>query len=118
MLKYGYHIIYLRNVAHRYKFHVSYFSFIFYILTDCPVPFFVPSRVAIMPQTRSQSQATISFPKKKLSRTLDKAKTSGDTKLELTNVQASCRSCVKILPLSPRKRLGKLSIIEVQLFAW
>ncbi|KAF0874187.1 CDC6 protein, partial [Crocuta crocuta] len=59
-----------------------------------------------MPQTRSQSQATISFPKKKLSRTLDKAKTSGDTKLELTNVQASRRSCVKILPLSPRKRLG------------
>ncbi|XP_027481333.1 cell division control protein 6 homolog isoform X2 [Zalophus californianus] len=59
-----------------------------------------------MPQTRSQSQATISFPKKKLSRTLDKAKNSADTKLELTCVQATHRSNVKILPLSPRKRLG------------
>ncbi|CAK7290130.1 cell division control protein 6 homolog [Vulpes vulpes] len=59
-----------------------------------------------MPQTRSQSQATIRFPKKKLSQTLNKAKNSGDTKLELTNVQATRRSCVKILPLSPRKRLG------------
>ncbi|XP_059236974.1 cell division control protein 6 homolog isoform X2 [Mustela nigripes] len=58
-----------------------------------------------MPQTRSQSQATISFPKKKVSRTLDKAKISGDTKLELTNLQAT-RHSVKILPLSPRKRLG------------
>nr|XP_023508322.1 cell division control protein 6 homolog isoform X2 [Equus caballus] len=60
-----------------------------------------------MPQTRSQSQATISFPKKKLSRTLDKAKNSSDTKVALTNVQATPRPpCVKILPLSPRKRLG------------
>ncbi|KAM8819035.1 cell division control protein 6 homolog isoform 1-T2 [Rhynchonycteris naso] len=60
-----------------------------------------------MPQTRSQSQATISFPKKKPSRTLDKAKNSSDTKLELTNIQAISRSlCVKRLPLSPRKRLG------------
>ncbi|XP_019603103.2 cell division control protein 6 homolog isoform X2 [Rhinolophus sinicus] len=58
-----------------------------------------------MPQTRSQSQATISFPKKKLSRTLDKAKNSSDTKLELTKIQAIPRSCV-VLPLSPRKRLG------------
>ncbi|XP_016057737.1 PREDICTED: cell division control protein 6 homolog isoform X2 [Miniopterus natalensis] len=60
-----------------------------------------------MPQTRSQSQATISFPKKKLSPTLDKAKNSSDTKLELTNVKAVSRTpCVKSLPLSPRKRLG------------
>nr|XP_031541882.1 cell division control protein 6 homolog isoform X2 [Vicugna pacos] len=60
-----------------------------------------------MPQTRSQSQATISFPKKKLSRTLDKPKNSGDSKLELTNVQAiPCSPCAKLLPLSPRKRLG------------
>ena len=73
---------------------------------------FLHSCVAIMPQTRSQSQATISFPKKKQPRTLDKAKNSSDTKLELTNVQAIPRSpCAKILPLSPRKRLGKLSII-------
>ncbi|XP_032471994.1 cell division control protein 6 homolog isoform X2 [Phocoena sinus] len=65
------------------------------------------SCVAVMPQTRSQSQATISFPKKKQPRTLDKAKNSSDTKLELTNVQAIPRSpCAKILPLSPRKRLG------------
>ncbi|XP_032313867.1 cell division control protein 6 homolog isoform X2 [Camelus ferus] len=60
-----------------------------------------------MPQTRSQSQATISFPKKKLSRTLDKPKNSGNSKLELTNVQAiPCSPCAKLLPLSPRKRLG------------
>ncbi|KAI4556826.1 hypothetical protein MJT46_020013 [Ovis ammon polii x Ovis aries] len=60
-----------------------------------------------MPRTRSQSQATISFPKKKPSRTVDKAKSSSDTKLELTNAQAILRSsCAKILPLSPRKRLG------------
>nr|XP_017507772.2 cell division control protein 6 homolog [Manis javanica]XP_017507773.2 cell division control protein 6 homolog [Manis javanica]XP_036878590.1 cell division control protein 6 homolog [Manis javanica]XP_036878591.1 cell division control protein 6 homolog [Manis javanica] len=60
-----------------------------------------------MPQTRSQSQATITFPKKKLSRRLDKAKNSSDTNLELTNVQAIPHSpCVKTLPLSPRKRLG------------
>ncbi|KAM8943563.1 cell division control protein 6 homolog isoform 2-T2 [Lycaon pictus] len=59
-----------------------------------------------MPQTRSQSQATIRFPKKKQSQTLNKAKNSDDTKLELTNVQATRRSCVKLLPLSPRKRLG------------
>ncbi|XP_066222465.1 cell division control protein 6 homolog isoform X1 [Saccopteryx leptura] len=65
------------------------------------------SCVAIMPQTRSQSQAPISFPKKKPSRTLDKAKNSSDTKLELTNAEALPRSpCVKSLPLSPRKRLG------------
>ncbi|XP_032946188.1 cell division control protein 6 homolog isoform X2 [Rhinolophus ferrumequinum] len=59
-----------------------------------------------MPQTRSQSQATISFPKKKLSRTLDKAKNSSDTKLELTKVQATPRSPCVVLLLSPRKRLG------------
>ncbi|XP_004378126.1 cell division control protein 6 homolog [Trichechus manatus latirostris] len=60
-----------------------------------------------MPRTRSQSQATINFPKKKLSRTLDKAKNCSDTKLEPTRVQAIPRSpCEKILPLSPRKRLG------------
>ncbi|XP_027630565.1 cell division control protein 6 homolog isoform X2 [Tupaia chinensis] len=60
-----------------------------------------------MPQTRSQAQATIGFPKKKLSRTLDKTKNSNDTKVELTNVSATPHSpSVKILPLSPRKRLG------------
>nr|KAF6415280.1 cell division cycle 6 [Molossus molossus] len=60
-----------------------------------------------MPQTRSQSQATIRFPKKKLPRTSNKAKNSSDAKRELTNVQAISRSpCVKSLPLSPRKRLG------------
>nr|XP_019603103.1 PREDICTED: cell division control protein 6 homolog isoform X2 [Rhinolophus sinicus] len=74
--------------------------------TDWCSLFCVPSCVAIMPQTRSQSQATISFPKKKLSRTLDKAKNSGDTKLELTKIQAIPRSPCVVLPLSPRKRLG------------
>ncbi|XP_017352621.1 cell division control protein 6 homolog isoform X3 [Cebus imitator] len=59
-----------------------------------------------MPQTRSQAQATISFPKKKLSRALNKTKNSSDAKLELTNVQTVPRSRVKVLPLSPRKRLG------------
>ncbi|XP_036194958.1 cell division control protein 6 homolog isoform X1 [Myotis myotis] len=60
-----------------------------------------------MPQTRSQSQATITFPKKKPSRTVDKAKSCSDTKLELTKVQATPRTpCAKSLPLSPRKRLG------------
>nr|XP_058133986.1 cell division control protein 6 homolog [Dasypus novemcinctus] len=60
-----------------------------------------------MPRTRSQSQVTINFPKKKPSWTVDKAKNCGDTKLELTNVQAiPCSPCVKIQPLSPRKRLG------------
>ncbi|XP_020031925.1 cell division control protein 6 homolog [Castor canadensis] len=62
-----------------------------------------------MPQTRSQAQATISFPKKKLSRTLNKTKNPSDPKLEPTNIQAGpCSPCVntKILPLSPRKRLG------------
>ncbi|XP_077020590.1 cell division control protein 6 homolog [Tamandua tetradactyla] len=60
-----------------------------------------------MPRTRSQSQATINFPKKKLSQTLGKAKNCNDTKLELINVQAvPCSPCVKTLPLSPRKRLG------------
>lgn len=38
---------------------------------------------------------------------MDKTKNPSDTKLELTNVQATSRSpCVKSLPLSPRKRLG------------
>ncbi|XP_063485009.1 cell division control protein 6 homolog isoform X2 [Symphalangus syndactylus] len=60
-----------------------------------------------MPQTRSQAQATISFPKKKLSRALSKTKNSSDAKLEPTNVQAvTCSPRVKALPLSPRKRLG------------
>ncbi|XP_003913020.1 cell division control protein 6 homolog [Papio anubis] len=60
-----------------------------------------------MPQTRSQAQATISFPKKKLSRALNKTKNSSDAKLEPTNVQAvTCSPRVKALPLSPRKRLG------------
>ncbi|XP_053426805.1 cell division control protein 6 homolog [Nycticebus coucang] len=53
-----------------------------------------------MPQTRSQAQAIINFPKKKLSRILD-------TKLVPTNVQAIPWSpYLKSLPLSPRKRLG------------
>ncbi|XP_062967989.1 cell division control protein 6 homolog [Cynocephalus volans] len=60
-----------------------------------------------MPQTRSQAQATIRFPKKKLSQTLDKTKNSSNNKLEPATVQAiPCSPCVKILPLSPRKRLG------------
>ncbi|XP_075417899.1 cell division control protein 6 homolog isoform X1 [Tenrec ecaudatus] len=60
-----------------------------------------------MPQTRSQTQAIINFPKKKLLRSSEKAKNGRDTKLELANVQAPSRSpCEKILPLSPRKRLG------------
>ncbi|XP_011523843.1 cell division control protein 6 homolog isoform X1 [Homo sapiens] len=60
-----------------------------------------------MPQTRSQAQATISFPKRKLSRALNKAKNSSDAKLEPTNVQTvTCSPRVKALPLSPRKRLG------------
>ncbi|XP_012892611.1 PREDICTED: cell division control protein 6 homolog [Dipodomys ordii] len=62
-----------------------------------------------MPQTRSQAQATISFPKKKQSRTLNKTKNSSNTKLQPTNERAiPCSPCIntKILPLSPRKRLG------------
>ncbi|XP_042528502.1 cell division control protein 6 homolog [Dipodomys spectabilis] len=62
-----------------------------------------------MPQTRSQAQATIGFPKKKQSRTLNKTKTSSNTKLQPTNERAiPCSPCIntKILPLSPRKRLG------------
>ncbi|XP_078229777.1 cell division control protein 6 homolog isoform X2 [Callithrix jacchus] len=59
-----------------------------------------------MPQTRSQAQATISFPKKKLSQALNKTKNSSDAKLELTNAQIVPCSHVKVLPLSPRKRLG------------
>ncbi|XP_012307440.1 cell division control protein 6 homolog [Aotus nancymaae] len=59
-----------------------------------------------MPQTRSQAQATISFPKKKVSRALNKTKNSSDAKLELTDVQTVPCSHVKVLPLSPRKRLG------------
>lgn len=67
----------------------------------------VLSCAAIMPQTRSQSQATIAFPKKKPSRTVGKAKSSSNTKQELTKVQATPRTpCAKSLPLSPRKRLG------------
>ncbi|XP_055476217.1 cell division control protein 6 homolog [Psammomys obesus] len=61
-----------------------------------------------MPQTRSQTQATISFPKKKLAKTLNKTD-SGDSKARLKSVQAvPSTPCVdtKILPLSPRKRLG------------
>ncbi|XP_004684280.1 PREDICTED: cell division control protein 6 homolog [Condylura cristata] len=60
-----------------------------------------------MPQTRSQSQATIPFPRKKLSQTLGKAKQCRDTRLELTDVQAKPHpSREGVLPLSPRKRLG------------
>ncbi|XP_029339418.1 cell division control protein 6 homolog [Mus caroli] len=61
-----------------------------------------------MPQTRSQTQATIGFPKKKLSNTRKKTN-SGDCEVKLKNVQpvptTPCAD-VKLLPLSPRKRLG------------
>ncbi|XP_043861434.1 cell division control protein 6 homolog [Dromiciops gliroides] len=50
-----------------------------------------------MPNTRSKSQATIDFPKKKVAKTSDRGKNRGDIRSS-TNV--------KILPLSPRKRLG------------
>ncbi|XP_006832648.1 PREDICTED: cell division control protein 6 homolog [Chrysochloris asiatica] len=60
-----------------------------------------------MPRTRAQVQATICFPKKKVSRTLGNAKNCNETKLGLTNIPAiPCSPCEKILPLSPRKRLG------------
>lgn len=63
--------------------------------------------IAIMPQTRSQAQAKISFPKKKFSRTVDKSKNPGDVKVEPANAHTLPSSpCTKILPLSPRKRLG------------
>lgn len=66
------------------------------------------SCVAIMPQTRSQTQATIDFPKKKQSKTLSKTN-SRDSEVKLRNVQpiptTPCAD-IKILPLSPRKRLG------------
>ncbi|XP_036054218.1 cell division control protein 6 homolog isoform X2 [Onychomys torridus] len=61
-----------------------------------------------MPQTRSQAQATISFPKKKLSKTLSKTN-SRESKVKLKNGQAdpsTPRANTKTLPLSPRKRLG------------
>ncbi|XP_059127697.1 cell division control protein 6 homolog [Peromyscus eremicus] len=61
-----------------------------------------------MPQTRSQAQATIGFPKKKLSKTLSKTN-SRDSKVKLKDVQAepsAPRANAKVLPLSPRKRLG------------
>lgn len=61
-----------------------------------------------MPQTRSQTQATIGFPKKKLSNTLKKPN-SRDCEVKLRKVQpvptTPCAD-VKLLPLSPRKRLG------------
>nr|XP_048306722.1 cell division control protein 6 homolog isoform X2 [Myodes glareolus] len=61
-----------------------------------------------MPQTRSQTQATIHFPKKKLVKTPSKASPK-DSKVQLKNVQAvPATPCAdtKLLPLSPRKRLG------------
>ncbi|XP_041499809.1 cell division control protein 6 homolog isoform X1 [Microtus oregoni] len=61
-----------------------------------------------MPQTPSQTQATIRFPKKKLVKTPSKA-SSKDSKVQLKNVQAvPATPCAdtKLLPLSPRKRLG------------
>ncbi|KAK7802400.1 hypothetical protein U0070_023517 [Myodes glareolus] len=69
---------------------------------------FVSSCVVIMPQTRSQTQATIHFPKKKLVKTPSKASPK-DSKVQLKNVQAvPATPCAdtKLLPLSPRKRLG------------
>ncbi|XP_005394411.2 PREDICTED: cell division control protein 6 homolog isoform X2 [Chinchilla lanigera] len=59
-----------------------------------------------MPQTRSQAQTTINFPKKKLSRTSGKTQNSRNAQLVPANVQAT-PSSAKILPLSPRKRLGE-----------
>ncbi|XP_042138691.1 cell division control protein 6 homolog isoform X2 [Peromyscus maniculatus bairdii] len=63
-----------------------------------------------MPQTRSQAQATISFPKKKLSKTLSsKTNSPRDSKVKLKDARAepsTPRANGKILPLSPRKRLG------------
>ncbi|XP_023419656.1 cell division control protein 6 homolog isoform X1 [Cavia porcellus] len=59
-----------------------------------------------MPQTRSQAQTMIRFPKKKLPRTLDKTQNSRNAQLVPTNVQTTPCSA-KILPLSPRKRLGE-----------
>ncbi|XP_037056878.1 cell division control protein 6 homolog isoform X2 [Peromyscus leucopus] len=62
-----------------------------------------------MPQTRSQAQATISFPKKKLSKTLSSKTNSRDSKVKLKDARAepsTPRANAKILPLSPRKRLG------------
>uniref|UniRef100_A0A8C2QNL1 Cell division control protein n=2 Tax=Cricetulus griseus TaxID=10029 RepID=A0A8C2QNL1_CRIGR len=66
------------------------------------------SCVVIMPQTRSQAQATISFPKKKLTKTASKT-SSSISKVQLKKAQAvPSAPCVdtKLLPLSPRKRLG------------
>ncbi|XP_074080077.1 cell division control protein 6 homolog isoform X2 [Macrotis lagotis] len=55
-----------------------------------------------MPNTRSQSQATIDFPKKKASKTSIKGKNRGDVRSSKMLPTPE----VKILPLSPRKRLG------------
>lgn len=66
------------------------------------------SCVAIMPQTRSQTQATIGFPKKKLSKPLNKTNSRESTG-KLRDVQpVPTTPCAdgKVLPLSPRKRLG------------
>ncbi|XP_036612943.1 cell division control protein 6 homolog [Trichosurus vulpecula] len=55
-----------------------------------------------MPNTRSQSQTTIDFPKKKVSKTSGKGKNRGDVRSSAMLPTPK----VKILPLSPRKRLG------------
>ncbi|XP_068930324.1 cell division control protein 6 homolog [Petaurus breviceps papuanus] len=55
-----------------------------------------------MPNTRSQSQATIDFPKKKVSKTSGRGKNGGDVRSSTVPPTPK----VKILPLSPRKRLG------------
>ncbi|XP_004591298.2 cell division control protein 6 homolog [Ochotona princeps] len=60
-----------------------------------------------MPQTRSQAQGQISFPKKKLPRSVNKSKNPGDVSQKPTSAQAlSSSPSLKVLPLSPRKRLG------------
>ncbi|XP_044529907.1 cell division control protein 6 homolog [Gracilinanus agilis] len=55
-----------------------------------------------MPSTRSQSQATINFPKKKVAKTSGKGENHGDIKS--SNIPSAPK--LKVLPLSPRKRLG------------
>ncbi|GAB1296791.1 Cell division control protein [Apodemus speciosus] len=60
-----------------------------------------------MPQTRSQTQATIGFPKKKLSKPPNKNSRESTGKLgDVRPVPTTPCADGKVLPLSPRKRLG------------
>lgn len=93
---------------HLYKPVPDCFPFLVTYLGFC---FFFPvcSGVAVMPQTRSQAQGQISFPKKKLPGSVNKSKNSGDVRQKATSAQSlSSPPSFKVLPLSPRKRLGKL----------